>query len=64
MEAFWKRDVNIQKKELNEFIQSFHDDYATIRRELIIGSIMYRENSIYELNPAKCGLISVNGILK
>ncbi len=39
------------EKELNEFIQSFHDDYATIRRELIIGSIMYRENSIYELNP-------------
>ncbi|MGE7759893.1 metalloregulator ArsR/SmtB family transcription factor [Peribacillus sp. NPDC097895] len=39
------------EKELNEFIQTFHDDYATIRRELIIGSIMYRENSIYELNP-------------
>jgi hypothetical protein len=39
------------EKELNEFIQSFHDDYATLRRELIIGSIMYRENSIYELNP-------------
>ncbi|MFF2498025.1 metalloregulator ArsR/SmtB family transcription factor [Peribacillus sp. NPDC058075] len=39
------------EKELNEFIQSFHDDYATIRRELTIGSIMYRENSIYELNP-------------
>ncbi|CAH0143484.1 Transcriptional repressor SdpR [Peribacillus sp. Bi96] len=39
------------EKELNEFIQTFHDDYATIRRELIIGSIMYRENNIYELNP-------------
>ncbi|MGE7878626.1 metalloregulator ArsR/SmtB family transcription factor [Peribacillus muralis] len=39
------------EKDLNSFIQTFHDDYATIRRELIIGSIMYRENSIYELNP-------------
>lgn len=40
-----------EEKELNAFIQTFHDDYATIRREFIIGSIMYRENSIYELNP-------------
>ncbi|AOH55257.1 ArsR family transcriptional regulator (plasmid) [Peribacillus muralis] len=40
-----------EEKDLNSFIQTFHDDYATIRRELIIGSIMYRENSIYELNP-------------
>ncbi|MGE6376294.1 metalloregulator ArsR/SmtB family transcription factor [Peribacillus muralis] len=39
------------EKDLNSFILTFHDDYATIRRELIIGSIMYRENSIYELNP-------------
>ncbi|MFJ7753872.1 metalloregulator ArsR/SmtB family transcription factor [Peribacillus muralis] len=40
-----------KEKDLNSFIQTLHDDYATIRRELIIGSIMYRENSIYELNP-------------
>ncbi|WP_340371512.1 metalloregulator ArsR/SmtB family transcription factor [Peribacillus sp. FSL E2-0218] len=40
-----------EEKELNAFIHSFHDDHATIRREFIIGSIMYRENGIYELNP-------------
>ena len=40
-----------EEKELNEYIKKFHDDYATIRREFIINHYMYRENSIYELNP-------------
>ncbi|KAA0544910.1 metalloregulator ArsR/SmtB family transcription factor [Bacillus sp. BGMRC 2118] len=40
-----------QEKELNEFIKQFHDDFATIRREFIIHQFMYREDSIYELNP-------------
>ncbi|MGX1983788.1 hypothetical protein EDD69_11583 [Thermolongibacillus altinsuensis] len=40
-----------EEKELNEYIKKFHDDYATIRREFIINNYMYRENSIYELNP-------------
>ncbi|CAM3682148.1 metalloregulator ArsR/SmtB family transcription factor [Mesobacillus zeae] len=39
------------EKELNEYILQFHEDYATIRREFIINHYMYRENSIYELNP-------------
>ncbi|MBM6616495.1 metalloregulator ArsR/SmtB family transcription factor [Bacillus suaedaesalsae] len=40
-----------QEKELNEFIKQFHDDYATLRREFIIHQFMYREDSVYELNP-------------
>ncbi|KAB7669345.1 metalloregulator ArsR/SmtB family transcription factor [Bacillus sp. B1-b2] len=40
-----------QEKELNEYIKKYFDDYATIRREFIINHFMYRENSIYELNP-------------
>lgn len=40
-----------QEKEINEYIKRFHEDYATIRREFIINHYMYRENSIYELNP-------------
>ena len=39
------------EKEINEHIQKFHDDFATLRRELIVNHIMYRENGIYELNP-------------
>lgn len=39
--------------ELNEFIKQYHADYATIRREFIINHYMYRENSIYEVNPAE-----------
>jgi biotin operon repressor len=40
-----------EEKEMNEFIKQFHDDFATIRREFIMYQFMYRENSVYELNP-------------
>jgi hypothetical protein len=40
-----------EEKELNEYINQYHDDYATIRREFIINHYMFRENGIYELNP-------------
>lgn len=39
------------EKEINEFINKFHSDFATIRREFIMHQFMYRENQIYELNP-------------
>ncbi|WP_307205365.1 DUF2087 domain-containing protein [Paenibacillus harenae] len=39
------------EKEINEFIKSFHDDFATIRREFIMHQYMFREQEIYELNP-------------
>lgn len=39
------------EQEINEFIQRFHDDYCTIRREFIINHYMYREDNIYTLNP-------------
>ncbi|WEA45937.1 metalloregulator ArsR/SmtB family transcription factor [Priestia aryabhattai] len=40
-----------QEKELNEHIKKYHEDYATIRRELIMQHFMYRKNGEYELNP-------------
>ncbi|MEK0317910.1 DUF2087 domain-containing protein [Cohnella sp. 56] len=39
------------EKEINVFIQSYHEDYATIRREFIMHQFMFRENETYELNP-------------
>ena len=39
------------EKEMNAFIQRFHPDYATIRREFIMHQFMYRAEEIYELNP-------------
>jgi hypothetical protein len=39
------------EKEINVFIQGFHEDYATLRREFIMHQFMFRENQIYELNP-------------
>lgn len=38
------------EKEINAFIQQFHDDYATIRREFIIHGYMSRDHEIYEMN--------------
>ncbi|EHS57970.1 metalloregulator ArsR/SmtB family transcription factor [Paenibacillus kribbensis] len=39
------------ERELNEWIKQYHDDFATIRRELIMHQFMYREREMYELNP-------------
>ncbi|MGP3786171.1 DUF2087 domain-containing protein [Paenibacillus sp. 1A_MP2] len=39
------------EKEINTFIQNYHEDFATIRREFIMHQFMYREDGIYELNP-------------
>ncbi|MBW8348748.1 metalloregulator ArsR/SmtB family transcription factor [Bacillus sp. IITD106] len=39
------------EKEINEYLKQFHEDYATLRRELIMCQFMYRENNQYELNP-------------
>ncbi|WP_456276782.1 DUF2087 domain-containing protein [Bacillus sp. AK128] len=40
-----------QEIEINQFIKQFHEDFATIRREFIMHQFMYREESVYELNP-------------
>jgi hypothetical protein len=42
-----------QEKEINEYLKQFHEDYATLRRELIMCQYMYRENNLYELNPVE-----------
>jgi hypothetical protein len=39
------------EKELNEYIKQYHEDFATLRREFIINSVMDRHESVYELNP-------------
>lgn len=46
-----KEGKKYEEKELNDYIKRYFDDYATIRREFIINHFMYRENTIYELNP-------------
>jgi hypothetical protein len=40
-----------EEKEINTFLQRYHEDFATLRRELIMHQFMYREDNIYELNP-------------
>ncbi|RWZ60830.1 DUF2087 domain-containing protein [Halobacillus fulvus] len=40
-----------EEKEVNEYILTFFDDYATVRREWIMQQFMYREHNKYELNP-------------
>ncbi|SDX16177.1 hypothetical protein SAMN05444487_11145 [Marininema mesophilum] len=41
------------EKEINQMIQRFHDDFATLRRELIMHQFMYRDKGVYELNPVE-----------
>ncbi|PEJ57492.1 ArsR family transcriptional regulator [Bacillus sp. AFS002410] len=41
------------EKEINDYLKEFHEDYATLRRELIMCQFMYRENNQYELNPVE-----------
>lgn len=40
-----------KETEINEYIQQYHQDFATIRREFVMAHFMYRQDSIYELNP-------------
>jgi hypothetical protein len=46
------------EKEINEYLKQFHEDYATLRRELIMCQFMYRENNQYELNPTELWWLS------
>ncbi|MEO3947337.1 metalloregulator ArsR/SmtB family transcription factor [Gorillibacterium sp. CAU 1737] len=41
------------EKEVNEMIKQVHDDFATLRRELIMHQFMYREKEVYERNPVE-----------
>lgn len=47
-----------QEKDINEYLKKFHEDYATLRRELIMCQYMYRENNQYELNPVELWWLS------
>lgn len=38
------------EREVNIIIADFHDDFATLRREMICEKLFTRENSIYQLN--------------
>ncbi|MCD7035568.1 metalloregulator ArsR/SmtB family transcription factor [Metabacillus sp. GX 13764] len=46
-----KQGVVYEEKEINEFLKTFHEDFATLRRELVMNQFMYRKNSKYEMNP-------------
>ncbi|TCP58224.1 hypothetical protein EV586_102677 [Tumebacillus sp. BK434] len=39
------------EKEIDEYINRFHEDHCTIRREFVMNHYMYRENGVYTLNP-------------
>nr|WP_243428085.1 DUF2087 domain-containing protein [Clostridium rhizosphaerae] len=39
----------LSEKEVNIIIADFHDDFCTIRREMIAFNILERHNNIYKL---------------
>ncbi|MDN3362656.1 metalloregulator ArsR/SmtB family transcription factor [Priestia megaterium] len=53
--AYLLRDLQhgkvYKEQEINDYVKSYHEDFATIRREWIMNHFMYRENNLYELNP-------------
>lgn len=52
-----KEGKSYEEKEINEYIQQYYDDYATIRREWIICHFMNRHDGIYQLNPKEMWMI-------
>ena len=46
-----ERGRTYTEKEINAFIKHYDEDYATLRREMIMHQFMYRDKEIYELNP-------------
>ncbi len=45
--ARFEPDRRYTEREVNDVIRAFHDDYATLRRELIDGRWMARDHDIY-----------------
>jgi len=45
--ARFEPDRRYTEREVNELIRAFHDDYATLRRELIDERLMARDHEIY-----------------
>ncbi|MFT8872082.1 MAG: metalloregulator ArsR/SmtB family transcription factor [Sporolactobacillus sp.] len=41
------------EKEVSDYLKQFYDDYATLRRELIVCQFMHRRNGQYALNPSE-----------
>lgn len=39
--------INYSEREVNEIINLYHPDYATLRRELISSKLMQRDNGVY-----------------
>jgi len=46
-----KVGVVYNEKEINDYLKQFHEDYATLRRELVMNHFMFRDKNQYELNP-------------
>jgi len=45
--AYFEPDQRYTEREVNDIIRAFHDDYATLRRELIDGRWMARDHEVY-----------------
>lgn len=45
----FEKGRDYDEKEVNEIIKHFHDDFCTIRRDLVCEHIMEREGSVYRL---------------
>lgn len=57
----FKSGIYYTEKQVNEIIQQFHDDYCTIRRELIGERVMFRDNGRYWVEKPKLSFQNIEG---
>ncbi|MDQ0217903.1 DUF2087 domain-containing protein [Peribacillus cavernae] len=50
--------VTYDEREINHYLAQFHEDYATLRRELVMNHFVYRENNQYEMNPPELWIVN------
>ncbi|MGG3622768.1 metalloregulator ArsR/SmtB family transcription factor [Bacillus gobiensis] len=45
------------EREISDYLKRYHNDYATLRRELIIHEFAYRKNNEYVVQPSELWII-------
>lgn len=53
-----KMGVTYDEHDINVYLEQYHEDYATLRRELIMNHFMYREKNKYEMNPPELWVLN------
>jgi hypothetical protein len=45
------------EQEINDYLKAFHEDHATLRRELVVHEFAYQKNNEYVIQPSELWII-------